>query len=209
MEAEEVIVWKDVPGVLTADPKQFSFAQKIDRLSYYETIEMTYYGAKVLHPKTIKPLENKGIPLRVRSFVDPQKTGTLITHAPADESYPPIVIQKTNQVLFSLHTKDYSFISEETLSLIYSLFARFQVRMNMVQIAAVSFSVCIDQQPNRLAALVAELQKNFKVLKNEHLVLYTIRHYHDFDVEQLIQGRTLYLEQRTRHTLQFVLRATF
>jgi aspartate kinase len=204
LEAEEVIVWKDVPGVLTADPKQFDFAEKIERLSYYEAVEMTYYGAKVLHPKTIKPLENKQIPLYVRSFVQPKDKGTTITYPPENEDYPPIVIRKKDQVLLSFITKDYSFISEENLSLIYRLFAEFQVQMNTVQIAAVSFSVCVDNQPGRLAPLITELKKNFKVLTNQDLTLYTVRHYQGFELDKLLTDQKVYLEQRSRHTLQLV-----
>lgn len=202
LNAESVTIWKDVPGVLNADPKFFPDAQKFDKLSYYDSIELTYYGATVIHPKTIKPLENKKIPLYVKSFVDVGKEGTTISDAamqPQLSSY----IFKVNQVLVSILPKDFSFIAEESLSEIFKIFTIFNIKINLMQNSAISFSVCIDDSA-RLDELMGELKKSYKVLHNKGLELITIRNYTKEGFDKVLTGKKILLEQRTRNTAQLV-----
>lgn len=205
-DGEGVYIWKDVPGVLSADPKFFADAQKLEQISYLDAIELAYFGASVIHPKTIKPLENKGIPLYVKSFVKPQSKGTLIGKDIQTKPLVPSFIFKTNQVLISISAKDFSFIQEESLTIIFSAFAMCHVRMNLMQNSAISFSVCCDDDEYKLPKLIEELKKNFRVLYNTNLQLYTIRHYYPSTIEKIAQGKEVLLEQRSRHTAQMVLR---
>ena len=165
LDAESVTIWKDVPGVLSADPKYFPDAVLIQHINYYDAIELTYYGASVIHPKTIKPLQNKNIPLHVRSFIDYEKTGTIIDHE-KDTLPIPCYIFKDNQLLISIQPKDFSFIAEDNMSHVYNLFAHHRVKMNTVQNSALSMSVCCDHDPQKIPALITSLQHNFKVLYN-------------------------------------------
>lgn len=206
LDAEEMIVWKDVPGVLSADPKFYDDAVKLEQISYLDAIELTYYGATVIHPKTIKPLENKRIPLRVCSFVSPKERGTLIGDFESTKPLVPCFIFKTGQILFSISAKDFSFIAEENLSRIFAAFARHNVKINLMQNSAISFSVCTDNDEMKIPALTAELRTEFKVKYNENLRLVTVRHYFPSTIEQLSKGRELLLEQRSRHTAQLVMR---
>lgn len=202
LNAESVTIWKDVPGVLNADPKFFRDAQKFDKLSYYDSIELTYYGATVIHPKTIKPLENKKIPLYVKSFIAPEKEGTVIseeTMQPHLSSY----IFKVNQVLISILPKDFSFIAEESLSEIFKIFTIFNIKINLMQNSAISFSVCVDDTM-RLEDLMSELKKSYKVLHNKGLQLITVRNYTKEGFDKVLTGNKTLLEQRTRNTAQFV-----
>jgi len=199
--AESVTIWKDVPGVLNADPKFFPDAEKFDNLSYYDSIELTYYGATVIHPKTIKPLENKKIPLYVKSFLAPDKEGTTISEAsmqPQLSSY----IFKVNQVLISILPKDFSFIAEDNLSQIFKIFHTFNVKINLMQNSAISFSVCIDEGL-RLDGLLNELKKTYKVRYNSGLQLITIRNAKE-GFDNVLKNKTTLLEQRTRTTAQYV-----
>ncbi len=199
--AESVTIWKDVPGVLNADPKFFPEAEKFENLSYYDSIELTYYGATVIHPKTIKPLENKKIPLVVKSFINPAAEGTLISEAtmqPQLSSY----IFKVNQVLISILPKDFSFIAEDNLSQIFKIFHTFNIKINLMQNSAISFSVCIDEGL-RLESLLEELKKSYKVRYNNGLQLITIRNVKE-GFDNVLKNKTTLLEQRTRTTAQYV-----
>ncbi len=207
MDAQEVCIWKDVPGVLNADPKYFPDSVLFDKLSYHESIELAYYGASVIHPKTLKPLENKNIPLYVRSFKNPENPGTLIA---GEEQILPLIpsyIFKSDQTLFSISANDFSFIVEEHLSRIFSIFARHHVRINLMQNSALSFSACVDHDPFRIPPLITNLQKEFKVLYNTDLDLYTVRHYDQKIIDKISQGREVLLEQRSRTTAQLLFRA--
>ena len=206
LDAEEMIVWKDVPGVLSADPKFYSDAVKLQEISYLDAIELTYYGATVIHPKTIKPLENKNIPLRVRSFLSPNEKGTSIWNHKETKPLVPSFIFKTNQILISISAIDFSFIAEESLSKIFGLFARQKVKINLMQNSAISFSVCLDNDPFKIPGLIDELKKEFKVLYNDGLKLITIRHYYASTLDSLIKDKTVLLEQRSRNTAQLVLK---
>ena len=205
-KAEAVYIWKDVPGVLNADPKYFSDAQKLEQISYLDAIELAYFGASVIHPKTIKPLENKGIPLYVKSFVTPESKGTLIGKDIETKPLIPSFIFKNKQVLISISAKDFSFIAEESLSSIFATFARHGIKMNLMQNSAISFSVCSDDDPLNFPGLIEDLKKDFKVLYNKDLQLYTIRHYYPSTIEKLANGRDILLEQRSRTTAQLVMK---
>jgi aspartate kinase len=203
MNAESVTIWKDVPGVLNADPKHFSDAQKLIQLSYQDAIELAYYGASVIHPKTIKPLENKNIPLHVKSFIEPNSKGTVIGKDLETKPLIPSFIFKSNQVLISISAKDFSFIAEENLSEIFSDFADSGIKLNLMQNSAISFSVCIDDSPKK-EALIAKLRSKYKVKYNAGLQLYTIRHYYPSTIEALTVGKEILLEQRSRTTAQLI-----
>jgi aspartate kinase len=206
LDAEEMIVWKDVPGVLSADPKYYDDAVKLEQISYLDAIELTFYGATVIHPKTIKPLENKHIPMRVCSFLAPTERGTLIGDFESTKPLVPCFIFKTGQILLSISAKDFSFVAEENLSRIFLTFARHNVKINLMQNSAISFSVCADNDEMKIPALVEELKKEFKVRYNENLKLITVRHYFPSTFLQLSKDKEILLEQRSRHTAQLVLR---
>ena len=206
LDAEEMIVWKDVQGVLSADPKFYGDAVKLQEISYLDAIELTYYGATVIHPKTIKPLENKNIPLRVRSFIAPNEKGTSIWNYKETKPLVPSFIFKTNQILISISAKDFSFIAEESLSKIFLLFVEQSVKINLMQNSAISFSVCMDNDPFKIPGLIEELRKDFKVLYNDGLKLITVRHYYPSTLDTLTKDKTILLEQRSRHTAQIVLK---
>ena len=205
LDAEEVTIWKDVPGVLNADPRYFPEAEKIDTLSYHEAIEMTYYGATVIHPKTIKPLQNKKIGLHVRSFIDFKKEGTRIGET-VGEQLSPVLVLKRDQVLISMAAKDFSFIAEENLSFIFSAFSRYRVKVNMMQNAAISFSVCADDN-EKIEPMLEELSESFNLKTNDHLDLLTIRHYSDEVADKYAAGKDILLEQKSRLTMQLVMRS--
>lgn len=201
--AESVTIWKDVPGVLNADPKWFAETKKIEHLSYHDAIELAYYGATVIHPKTIKPLQNKKIPLYVKSFLNPGEAGTIINE---DQSSLPLpcFIFKVDQVLISISPKDFSFIVEENFSAIYKLFAEKQVKINMMQNSAISFSVCIDNDAHKLPGLIKTLQKEYRVLYNENLELITIRYYDQATIDRVTIDKKVLLEVKSRYTVQLV-----
>ncbi len=205
MNAENLSIWKDVAGVYNADPKVFPDAQKIDFLSYNEATELAYYGATIIHPKTIKPLQNKKIPLFVRSFVHPEAEGTVITADERRQSTIPSYIFKKNQILLSIYPKDFSFIGEHNLSQIFHLFAENAIHANLMQNSALSFSVCTDDFQEKTDRLIQLLSKEFKIRYNRNLELVTIRHYNAENLDNLIAGRKIYLEQKSRNTLQLVL----
>ena len=206
LDAEEMSIWKDVEGIMTADPRLFKKVTKIDRLSYREAIEMTYYGAKVIHPKTIKPIQNKNIPLYVRSFINPKGSGTLIS-GEADIHYPPVVVVEKDQVMLQIATRDFSFVAEHHLSYIFKLFTEHRTKVNMMQNMAISFSVCVTLKDiDRLNKVIDFLRKDFEVRVEKDLELITIRHYHKSVIEQLKKGKIVLLEERIRQTIQMVVK---
>ncbi|MGY3212176.1 aspartate kinase [Mucilaginibacter sp. HD30] len=204
--AESVTTWKDVPGVLNADPKYFEDTVKFDVLSYNEAIEMTYYGATVIHPKTIKPLQNANIPLLVKPFGDPTAPGTIISGHIKPVFAKPVIILKQNQVLLSLSTKDYSFITENHLSDIFGRFAANNVKVNTMQTSALSFSFCVDYKEESFEKFVEAFNGAYKVRYNTGLTLITVRHYGETTLKELSSGRTVLLEQVSRNTAQVVLK---
>ena len=206
LDAERMTVWKDVVGIMNADPKEFAGAVFLSEISYLEAIEMTYYGATVIHPKTIKPLQNKNIPLEVRSFVDYDKRGSIIAVNVSTDFLPPILILKKNQILLSFSAKDFSFIAEEHLAKVFAVFATHRLRINMMQNAAISFSICIDTKKEKLDPIVAALQTEFKIISNENLTLLTIRHYNTGIIDQHTQGKDILLRQMSRQTIQLLMR---
>ena len=204
VKSKELVIWKDVPGILSSDPRFFKKSIKIDRLSYNEAIELAYYGAKVIHPKTIQPLKEKNIPLIVRSFKDISLKGTIVSSNSDISPLLPFYILKENQVLISISAQDLSFIIEDSLSHIFSLFSKYNVKVNLMQNSAVSFSVCVDDDKHKLTKLIEELKINYKVLFNYNLLLYTIRHYDQKSIDEIIKNNTLFLEQKSRNTIQLV-----
>jgi aspartate kinase len=206
LDGESVTIWKDVPGVLNADPKFFSDAQKLEQLSYHDAIELAYYGASVIHPKTIKPLENKNIPLYVKSFLQPQAKGTIVGKDLTTKPQVPSFIFKSDQVLVSLAAKDFAFIAEDSLSSIFKTFVDCGVKMNLMQNSAISFSVCFDNDKYKTKKLIDLLKKDYWVRYNEGLQLYTIRYYYPSTIDNLSHGREILLEQRSRTTAQLVMK---
>jgi aspartate kinase len=205
LNANNVTIWKDVPGVLNADPKWFSHTKKIDQLSYHDAIELTYYGATVIHPKTIKPLQNKSIPLYVKSFLKPKEDGTVIKDGDKRLNIPSYIF-KIDQVLISIQPKDFSFIAEDNLSDIFEVFSKHGVKINLMQLSAISFSVCCDHDELKIQELVKEIQTQFKVLYNSGLELMTVRYYTQDTIDTLTINKVILLEQRSRFTVQMVMK---
>lgn len=205
VNAENVTIWKDVPGVLNADPKWFDNTIKISELTYQDAIELTYYGATVIHPKTIKPLQNKGIPLFVRSFLNHDEEGTVVKETGRKLPIPSFIF-KVNQVLISLQAKDFSFIAEDNLSSIFEVFYKHGVKIHMMQLSAINFSVCTDNDAQKIPGLLAELQYDFKVLYNDNLELCTIRYYDQSTLDRVSINKQILLEQKSRYTAQMVLK---
>ncbi len=205
LDATSMTIWKDVPGVLNGDPRMFENVIKLDRLSYREAIEMTYYGASVIHPKTIKPLQNKNIPLFVRSFLDPHAAGTEIS-ADVEDNYPPIVMVEKNQTLLHISTKDFSFVAEHHLSKVFGIIAKYRLFVNMMQNTAISFTVCMNNLEGRVDKLVKELETEFKVIREDNLELLTIRHFNDGTLERLKKDKIVLYEERISGTVQMVMR---
>lgn len=204
LDAESVIIWKDVPGVMNADPKIYSDVQIIPVLSYKEAIELSYCGASVIHPKTVKPLQNKKIPLYVKSFLDPDAPGSVINEYTERINLPPIYINKRNQVLLSLTPRDFSFIAEERLSKIFGVLASYRLKSSLVQTAAISFSLCVDYNEINFQKMISELKDEYEVLYNTDVELITIRHYTKEIVDKLVGERLVYVEQKNRVTARFV-----
>jgi aspartate kinase len=206
LDVDKLAIWKDVPGIMNADPKWLSDAEKLERISYQEAIELAFYGAKVIHPKTIQPIKRKKIPLQVRSFIDYSEGGTLISTASKKmEKQLPVYIRKQNQVLISIRPSDFAFILEESLGRLFSLFAKHRVKVNLTQNSAISFSVCVDNEEKRLKTLLADISEDYEVKYNDGVELITIRHHDEESVDRMTSGRDILLEQRSRDTAQFVL----
>ncbi len=205
LDAESQTIWKDVEGVMNADPKQFPDAQFLARLSYSEVIEMAYYGAQVIHPKTIKPLQNKGIPLHVRCFLKPDLAGTVITMEPV-HNLPPIIVIKNNQVLLQLSSRDFSFVEDVLAGTLHELFADQKLRPNLSQNGAISLLCCLDDNAAKIEKLALAASEFFDVSVEKNCVLLTIRHYDDSVIQKLSSGRMHLLEQKTRETIQVLLK---
>ena len=204
LNAESQTIWKDVQGVMNADPKQYKDAQWIKELGYREVIEMAYYGAQVIHPKTIKPLENKGIPLIVKSFIHPEGAGTVI-HNRSEQNLPPIIVYKHDQVLLELSTKDFSFVGEGGTTELYRFFEEARFKPNLTQNAAISFLCIVDDHKEKVDSLAHAASHIFDVKIMKGLTLLTIRHYNDKLLQQLCTGYTVRLRQQTPETIQLVL----
>jgi len=205
LDAESQTIWKDVEGVMNADPKAFPDAQVITSLSYREVVEMAYYGAQVIHPKTIKPLKNKNIPLYVRCFLDPKVPGTIISNKPV-HGLPPIIVLKNNQVLMQLSSKDFSFVEEKPISQLHEMFDHIRIRPNLSQNGAVSLVCCLDDQPEKIDQLAAAASEIFDVQLEKNLTLLTVRHYDQATIDRLTKGKTILLEQKTTETIQVLMR---
>ncbi len=205
LNAKELVIWKDVSGLLNADPKWFDDTIKLGNISYHEAIELSYYGATIIHPKTIKPLENKLIPLYVKSFIEPTEEGSLINKNTTKDEKIPSFIFKVNQVLISISPKDFSFIIEENLSEIFKKLVEKGIKINLMQNSALNFSICVDDNPSKIENFINSLKDNYKVLFNKGLELATIRHYNEPTINRVLKGKTIYLEQKTRYTAQFVI----
>jgi aspartate kinase len=204
LNAESQTIWKDVEGVMNADPKQFADATFLDALSYDEVIEMAYYGAQVIHPKTIKPLQNKNIPLHVRCFLQPELAGTIIS-SKAVHNLPPIIVLKDKQVLMQLSSKDFSFVGEAYVSRLYELFAQIKIRPNLMQNGAISLLCCLDDRPDKIEKLALAASEIFDVQVKKDLTLLTIRHYTREKFDALTKGKTILLTQRTTETVQVLM----
>ena len=204
LNAGSVTIWKDVPGLLNADPKFYPDAVKLDEISYQEAIELAYYGATVIHPKTIKPLQNKNIPLFVKSFMTPCNDGSRIADVEPLEKIPSYIF-KTEQILLSIFPKDFSFIAADNLTKIFSYISKNKLKINLMQNSAVSFTICMDNKPNRFANLLKDLQEEFNVKYNMNKKLITIRHYTPEAIAQVIGEQRVILEQKSRSTVQVVL----
>lgn len=204
--AESVTIWKDVPGVLNADPKWFDDTRLIPQLNYLDAIELAYYGATVIHPKTIKPLQNKNINLFVRSFISPKEKGTVINNE-YNKLPTPCFIFKIDQVLVSILPKDFSFIAENNLEGIFNIFHSCEVKINTMQNSAISFSVCMDKNSEKLDKLINKLQEHYKVLYNTGLELITIRHYNDETIRRVCINKEVLLEAKSRNTVQLVVKS--
>ncbi len=205
LNAESMTIWKDVPGVLNADPKWFDETEKIPHLSYHDAIELTYYGATVIHPKTIKPIQNKGIPLYVRSFIHPEAEGTAITSLASPLPVPSFIF-KVNQVLISIFPKDFSFIIEENLSQIFNILHKNKVKVNTMLNSAISFSISVDHNEEKIKQLIIDLTESFKVKYNKDLELVTIRYYNQQTIDRVTVNKDVLLEVKSRNTCQIVMK---
>lgn len=206
LDAESQTIWKDVEGLKNADPKQFQNTINIPEISYSEVIEMAYYGAQVIHPKTIKPLQNKQIPLYVKSFLNKDLPGTVIRDDVDSRQLPPIFVLKKNQVLLTITSRDFSFITEDKISDIYDIFHELRIKINLMQNAAISFSCCIDNSPEKIELLMKTLHEDFKLAYNEGLELLTIRYNQNGMLDELVKERAILLEQHSPVTVQVLLK---
>jgi aspartate kinase len=206
LNASDVTIWKDVPGMLNADPKKFQDTVKLDRISFKEAIELAYYGASVIHPKTIKPLQNKGIPLHIKSFVDPAAAGSIIEESTENDHLIPCFILKENQVLLSVSTRDFSFIVEDNLKEIFDVLSVIGIRVHLMENSAISFSIVFDQDDYKMSELLKQLGPHYMTRYNTQLQLMTVRHGNESIVAQVSAGKELLLEQRSRQTTRLLMR---
>ncbi len=204
LNAENVTIWKDVPGVLNADPRHFEKAQLLDHISYREAIELAFYGASVIHPKTLQPLQKKEIPLYVKSFVNPKNAGTKVGKGVGLSPEVPCFIVKKNQVLVSLSSLDFSYIVEENISEIFKLLHLYKMKVDVIQNSAISFSVCFENTYDNLERLLQHLKSKFKVTCHENVSLYTVRHYKEQDIRSIEKDKNVLLKQLTQETVQMV-----
>lgn len=201
LNAESVTIWKDVEGVMNADPKAFPDATLISELSFDEVIEMAYYGAQVIHPKTIKPLQNKGIPLQVKCFLDPSLPGTVI-HKKNIKNLPPIIVIKDNQALIHLHSQDFSFVGEEPMAKLYEIFAQLNIKPNLIQTGAISLQIGLDNREDKIQQFASAASSIFDVQVEKGLQLLTIRHYTAELFTKMSNGKDIILTQQTKETVQ-------
>ncbi len=206
INSEDLTIWKDVPGLLNADPKFFDKTYKLDYISYRETIELAYYGASIIHPKTIQPLKKKSIPLYIKSFLNPNDKGTTVQQEAFADSMISSYIFKKNQVIVSISARDFSFIAEDSLSLIFKQLNSYNLKVNLMQNSAISFSICLDNNKELVHSFIADMQKIFKVRYNENMELITIQNYNQDVIDELIGNREVFLEQKSRTTVQILVR---
>lgn len=204
LEAESLTVWKDVSGIMNADPRLFSDAQKYDELPYSEALEMAYYGATIIHPKTVKPLQNADVPLYVKPFLEPNEKGTLIHSLAKLDNNITAKIVKQNQMLMSISTKDFSFIDEHILIFLLQSISKVNIKINMMQRSALSLSICFNQDEIKLEKLLAILKDKFNCKYNQDLSLLTLRHYKKNEIESFTIGKTVIIEQFSRNTAQII-----
>jgi len=204
LNANSVTIWKDVPGVLNADPRYFENTQLLHQISYREAIELAFYGASVIHPKTLQPLQRKEIPLFVKSFLNPKNDGTKVSKGKVLDPEIPCFIVKKNQTLISLSSLDFSYIVEENISDIFNLLHLYKMKVDVIQNSAISFSVCVDNIYDNLEKLLQHLKAKFKVTSFDNVSLYTIRHYNNDAITELENGKTVLLKQLTQQTVQIV-----
>jgi len=205
LSAEDVTIWKDVEAVMNADPKEYPAATIIPSLSYSEVVEMAYYGAQVIHPKTIKPLQNKNIPLYVKSFIDPSLPGTSISKA-IPKNLPPIIVQKKNQVLIRFKSKDYSFVEDKPVQQLHDLYSQLKMKPNLSQNTAISLLCCFDGHIEKIDRLASDASEIFDVELEKNLTLLTIRHYDEATIHDMTKGKQIVLEQKTPETIQVLMR---
>jgi len=205
LDAENQTIWKDVEGVMNADPKKFPDAQFIKALSYVEVIEMAFYGAQVIHPKTIKPLQNKNIPLHVRCFLNPELPGTIISNKPV-HNLPPIIVVKDKQVLMQFRTKDFSFVEEKPINQLHELFEQVKISPNLSQNTAISIFSCLDDKSEKIEKLALAASELFEVQIEKGLTLLTIRHYNEATIKQLTDKKIELLSQKTKETIQVLMK---
>jgi len=203
LNAESLTIWKDVEGVMNADPKQFPDAQLISELNFNEVIEMAFYGAQVIHPKTIKPLQNKGIPMYVKCFLDPSLPGTVI-HKKNIKGLPPIIVIKEKQLLVHLNSRDFSFMGEEPMRQLYGIFAQTRVRPNLIQTGAIGVQICMDDKQDKTDQFASQASNLFDVQLEKDLHLLTIRHYNETLVSKMLEGKEVVLMQKTKETIQIL-----
>jgi aspartate kinase len=206
LNADSVTIWKDVDGFRNADPRQISDTVRIEKISYSEVIEMAFYGAQIIHPKTIKPLHNANIPLYVKCFLNKDLIGSVITGDVVDVAYPPLIVLKHNQVLVQVTTRDFSFITESNLSSLYHIFHDQKVKINLIQNAAISFIACIDNRDDKVTGLIAELSKDYVVALNNDVSILTVRHYTPEVIFGLTKNKQILLRQETSNTVQVVMK---
>lgn len=206
LNAESVTIWKDVPGVLNADPRYFGNTRLLHNISYTEAIELAFYGASVIHPKTLQPMQRKEIPLFVKSFMNPEDAGTCVGKGVTLNPETSCFILKRNQVLISLSSRDFSFMMEDNISDIFRWLHEHKMKVELIQNSAISFSVCVDNKFNKLDALLARLKERFKVTCNEGVTMYTVRHAKPAEIDALMENKTVLLKQESRETVQIVIK---
>lgn len=204
LNAHSVTIWKDVPGILNADPRYFENAKLLNTISYTEAIELAFYGATVIHPKTLQPLQGKEIPLYVKSFLNPEAAGSKIEKNAILEPMMPCFIVKKNQILIAVSSLNFSYIVEENISYIFKVLHHYKMKVGVIQNSAISFSVCVDDIYNNIDELIHHLKSKFKVSYNQNVSLYTIRHYNNAAIKQIQAGKTVLLKQQTQQTVQVV-----
>ena len=205
LNAKSVTIWKDVPGVLNADPRYFQHTQLLRKIPYQEAIELAFYGASVIHPKTLQPLQQKEIPLYVRSFVNPTEEGSAVCNVASLEPKVPCFILKKDQILFSLSSRDFSFIMEEGISYIFKSLHKAQMKVSVIQNSAISFSVCVENKFDTLPELLEKLEERFKVSVTEGVTLYTIRHATEAAINEVATGKNVLLKQVSSDTVQMII----